>query len=140
MKAVVMAGGEGTRLRPLTHTRAKAAVPVAGRPVLGHILAYLASQGFTEIGIVISPEQAELKRLPIAPEGQRLTYIVQRRPKGIAHAVQTARRFIASGLDLIFYIARARVSMPKSIADYAARCRSFADAGAPDLALVERVA
>lgn len=102
MKALVLCAGRGTRLRPLTHTRAKAALPVAGRPVLGHILAYLKTQGFTEVGIVISPEQAELKRLPLAAEGQRLTYIVQRRPRGIAHAVLTAKRFIGTEPFLLY--------------------------------------
>ncbi len=102
MKALVLCAGRGTRLRPLTHTRAKAALPVAGKPVLAHILAYLKVQGFSEIGIVISPEQAELKRLPVALEGQHLTYIVQRRPRGIAHAVQTARRFLGSDPFLLY--------------------------------------
>lgn len=102
MKALVLCAGRGTRLRPLTHTRAKAALPVAGRPVLGHVLAYLKSQGFTEIGIVISPDQAELKRLPVAASGQRLTFIVQRRPRGIAHAVLTAKRFLGSDPFLLY--------------------------------------
>lgn len=102
MKALVLCAGRGTRLRPLTHTQAKAALPVAGRPVLGHILTYLQTQGFHEIGIVISPEQAELKRLPVAAEGQSLTFIVQRSPRGIAHAVQTARGFLGSDPFLLY--------------------------------------
>jgi len=102
MKALVLCAGRGTRLRPLTHTRAKAALPVAGRPVLGRILDYLRSQGFTEVGIVVSPGQGELQRLNARAEGQTLTFIVQRRPRGIAHAVQAAADWLAGEPFLLY--------------------------------------
>lgn len=103
MKALVLCAGRGTRLRPLTHTRAKAALPVAGQPVLGHILSYLKSHGFKDIGIVTSPEQGELKRLKAAAEGQKITFIIQREPRGIAHAVQTASGFLG-GQPFLLYL------------------------------------
>ncbi len=102
MKALVLCAGRGTRLRPLTHTRAKAALPVAGRPVLGHILTYLKAQGFFDVGIVISPEQGELQRLGAAAEDQRLTFIRQRWPRGIAHAVQAAADWLGGDPFLLY--------------------------------------
>ena len=63
MKALVLCAGRGTRLRPLTYTRSKAALPLAGRPVLAHILQYLHRFGFADVGVVISPGQEELKAL-----------------------------------------------------------------------------
>lgn len=101
VKALVLCAGRGTRLRPLTHTRAKAAVPVAGRPVLGHILAYLRGHGLTEVGIVISSDQRELKRLD-HDLNLNLTFIVQKQPKGIAHAVQTAADFLGDQPFLLY--------------------------------------
>ncbi|MFB5085414.1 sugar phosphate nucleotidyltransferase, partial [Symbiobacterium thermophilum] len=62
MRALVLCAGRGTRLRPLTHTWAKASLPVAGRPVWQHIFSYLAAHGFDEIGVVVGPGQEELAR------------------------------------------------------------------------------
>jgi glucose-1-phosphate thymidylyltransferase len=103
MKALVLCAGRGTRLRPLTHTRAKAALPVAGRPVLGHILHYLHRFGFDDVGVVMGPEQGELKQLHAGPEGQRVTFLIQADPKGIAHAVSTAERFL-NGEPFLLYL------------------------------------
>lgn len=102
MKALVLCAGRGTRLRPLTHTRAKAAVPVAGRPVLAHILGYLMRFGFTDVGVVISPDQEELRRLPAAAPGQRVEFILQHTPLGIAHAVQSAAAFLGQEPFLLY--------------------------------------
>ncbi|HYG57337.1 MAG TPA: glucose-1-phosphate thymidylyltransferase [Symbiobacteriaceae bacterium] len=102
MKALVLCAGRGTRLRPLTHTRAKAALPLAGKPVLAHILQYLFRFGFADVGVVISPEQEELRNLPMAPEGQRLAYIVQETPLGIAHAVQSAGEYLGQDPFLLY--------------------------------------
>jgi glucose-1-phosphate thymidylyltransferase len=102
MKALVLCAGRGTRLRPLTYTRAKAALPVAGRPVLAHILHYLHRFGFTDVGVVISPGQAELRGLAAAPPGQRVAFIVQKRPLGIAHAVQAAGDYLGQEPFLLY--------------------------------------
>lgn len=102
MKALVLCAGRGTRLRPLTHTRAKAALPVAGSPVLTHILRYLWRHGFTDVGVVLSRGQGELKRIPPVAPGQRLTFILQTQLHGIAHAVQTAANFLGNEPFLLY--------------------------------------
>lgn len=102
VKALVLCAGRGTRLRPLTHTRSKAALPVAGRPVLAHILSYLKRFGFHDIGVVIAPGQGELKRLAVAEEGQRVTFIRQQKPLGIAHGVQVAAEFLGDEPFLLY--------------------------------------
>lgn len=101
MKALVLCAGRGTRLRPLTHTRAKAALPVAGQPVLGHILTYLKKLGFTDIGVVLSPGQGELREISADTTG--VSFIVQRHAKGIAHAVSAARSFLRDD-DFLLYL------------------------------------
>jgi glucose-1-phosphate thymidylyltransferase len=103
MKALVLCAGRGTRLRPLTYTRAKAALPVAGQPVLTHILAYLSRFGFTDVGIVISPDQAELRELSAALPGQQVTFVEQETPLGIAHAVSCARDYL-EGEPFLLYL------------------------------------
>lgn len=102
MKALVLCAGRGTRLRPLTHTRSKAALPVAGRPVLQHILAYLYRHGFTDVGVVISPDQGELRRIRLPGVQQRVTFVVQKQPKGIADAVRAARTFLGEEPFLLY--------------------------------------
>lgn len=98
MKALVLCAGRGRRLRPLTHTRAKASIPVAGRPVLQHVLAYLKRHGFADIGVVVSPGQEELRTLA----DDSITWIVQHEPLGIAHAVQTAASFLGTSPFLLY--------------------------------------
>lgn len=102
MRALVLCAGRGTRLRPLTHTRAKAALPVAGEPVLAHILRYLMRQGFSDVGVMISPGQGHLRQLSVAREGQRITFLVQRKQLGIAHAVLCARKFLGAEPFLLY--------------------------------------
>jgi len=102
MKALVLCAGRGTRLRPLTHTRAKAALPVAGRPVLAHILSYLKEQGFRQVGVVVSPGQGELRRLCPPTSGLSVSFIVQKHPRGIADAVAVARRFVGDEPFLLY--------------------------------------
>jgi glucose-1-phosphate thymidylyltransferase len=102
MKALVLCGGRGTRLRPLTHTQAKAALPVAGCPVLSHILSYLHHNGFDEVGVVISPDQGELKTIHVPADGQQVRFITQRSARGIAHAVRCAESYLGDQPFLLY--------------------------------------
>ena len=105
MKAIVLAGGSGTRLRPITHTSAKQLVPVANKPVLFYGLEAIREAGITEVGIVVGDTEPAIQAAVGSGEafGLRVTYIRQSAPLGLAHAVLVAREFLGDD-DFVMYL------------------------------------
>jgi glucose-1-phosphate thymidylyltransferase len=98
MKGLILSGGRGTRLRPLTYTSAKQLVPVANKPVLFYALEALAGAGIREIGMVVGDTRAEIRAAvgDGSAWGVRVTYIEQDAPRGLAHAVLISEQFIGN--------------------------------------------
>src|SRR3954447_6232745 len=102
MKALVLSGGSGTRLRPITHTSAKQLVPVANKPVLFYGLEAIAEAGITDVGIVVGETAQEIQRAVGngSSFGLNVTYLPQAAPLGLAHAVLIAHEYLGDD-DLV---------------------------------------
>ena len=99
LKGLVLSGGRGTRLRPLTHTAAKQLVPVGNRPILFHVLDNLKNARIMDVGIVISPETGSAVKEAVGSGIQwnmRVEYILQSEPLGLAHAVKVAQPYLGA--------------------------------------------
>jgi len=105
MRGLILSGGRGTRLRPITFTSAKQLVPVANKPILFYGIEGLAASGLTEIGIVVGDTHQEIREAvgDGSRWGVRVTYIPQSAPLGLAHAVLTAEEFL-DGEPFVMYL------------------------------------
>jgi len=106
LKGLILSGGKGTRLRPITHTSAKQLVPVANKPVLFYGIEAMAEAGIEEIGIIIAPETGAEIRTAAGDGsrfGVRITYVEQAEPSGLAHAALTAEEFL-DGDAFVMYL------------------------------------
>ena len=105
MKGLILSGGAGTRLRPITHTSAKQLVPVANKPILFYGIEDMAEAGITEVGI-ITGETGEEIRAAVGDGstwGINVTYISQESPQGLAHCVLIAQDFLGDD-DFVMYL------------------------------------
>ncbi len=113
LKALILAGGKGTRLRPLTYAMAKQLVPVANKPILHYALEELYSGGIRDFGIIISPETGDSIKESVRqwqPEDVVVEFIPQAEPLGLAHAVKTAQPYLGES-DFIMYLGDNLINM-----------------------------
>jgi glucose-1-phosphate thymidylyltransferase len=105
MKGLILSGGKGTRLRPLTYTSAKQLVPVANKPVLFYGVEALVEAGIRDIGVVVGETEAEIRTAlgDGSRFGAEITYLPQDAPRGLAHAVLISEKFI-DGHPFVMYL------------------------------------
>jgi glucose-1-phosphate thymidylyltransferase len=105
VKGLILSGGRGTRLRPITYTSAKQLVPVANKPVLFYGIEAIRDAGITELGIIVGDTEREIRAAvgDGSRWGVRVTYIPQPQPLGLAHAVLTAEPFLG-GDEFVMYL------------------------------------
>jgi glucose-1-phosphate thymidylyltransferase len=136
MKGLILSGGAGTRLRPITHTSAKQLVPVANKPVLFYGLEAMRAAGIAEVGIVVGDTRAEIEAA--VGDGSRfdlrVTYLPQEAPLGLAHAVMIAEDFLG---DSAFVMYLGDNLLKEGIAPFVQR---FADTQPDALILLQKVA
>ena len=128
MKGLILAGGTGSRLRPLTYTSAKQLVPVANKPVLYYGIESIVEAGIEEIGIIVGDTQAEIRAAvgDGSRWGARVSYIEQEAPLGLAHAVKIAEDFLGSD-PFVMYLGDNMIAggITSLVEDYVARgCNS----------------
>lgn len=104
MKALILSGGKGTRLRPITHTSAKQLIPIANKPILFYGIEAIRAAGISDVGIVVGDTEAEIRAAvgDGSAFGIRVTYIRQEAPLGLAHAVQVSRDYIGEDSFVMF--------------------------------------
>jgi len=106
MRALITAGGRGTRLRPLTHTSNKHLIPIANKPMIHYALEAVAAAGIRDVGIVINPDTGDDIRNALGDGeafGLRVSYVLQEAPLGLAHVVQVAEPFL-QGEPFVFFL------------------------------------
>ncbi|MFF3333584.1 glucose-1-phosphate thymidylyltransferase [Streptomyces sp. NPDC002888] len=105
MKALVLSGGSGTRLRPFSYSMPKQLIPIANKPVLEHVLENIKALGVTEIGIIVGDRAPQIQAVigDGSALGVRITYIPQEEPLGLAHCVAIARPFLGDD-DFVMYL------------------------------------
>ncbi len=105
MKALITAGGHGTRLRPITHTQNKHLIPIANKPILNYALEYVRDAGVKDVGIITNREGSEVKDVygDGSDFGLNITYIPQEKPSGLADCVKIAQPFIGDE-PFVFYL------------------------------------
>ncbi len=106
MRALITAGGRGTRLRPLTHTSNKHLLPIANKPMIHYALEAVAAAGIREVGVSLNPDTGEEIRRALgdgAAWGLHLTYLLQDAPRGLAHVIQIAEPYL-KGEPFVFFL------------------------------------
>ena len=135
MKALVLAGGKGTRLRPLTYTTAKQLIPVGNKPILCYVINHILKAGIENIGIIVSPDTGEQIKdaVDIHFPTVDISYICQDNPLGLAHAVKVAQQYISED-PFIMYLGDNLIG--QGIENFV---KSFKNSNADAIVLLKRV-
>jgi len=123
VKALVLAGGSGTRLRPFSYSMPKQLIPLANKPILEYVLEDIGGLGVTDVGIIVGRWAAEIANVigDGTRFGLRVSYIQQDQPLGLAHCVQQARQFLGDD-DFVMYLGDN--VLPDGMADVAKEFRA----------------